>query len=144
MHDHLHSHRGEIVQDIAELLPSSATSSSGYILVSHTTAHHDIPRIPQQVLQPAVVTDMWIERCLHRQSFIEPHANVTNTPFLRFPVTGKTFLSIKLGQSYQNVGFEKLVISSTAFQGVDLLHLSKAAKLMGTPPCSCQEYFGLQ
>ena len=49
-----------------------------------------------------------------------------------------------LRHSYQNVGFEKLVISSTAFQGVDLLHLSKAAKLMGTPFCSCQEYVGLR
>lgn len=115
LQNHLQSHRGEIVQDILELLPSSTTSSSGYILVSHTTAHHDIPRIPRQTVQLVVVTDMWVERCLHRQSFIEPQANVTNIPFLRFPIAG----------------FERLVISSTAFQGVDLLHLSKAAKLMG-------------
>lgn len=35
------------------------------------------------------------------------------------------------GALLTTVGFEQLIISSTAFQGVDLLHMSKSAKLMG-------------
>ena len=58
---------------------------------------------------------MWVERTLHRKQYIRPDANVTNTPFRTFPI----------------LGFERLVVCSTSFEGVDLLHMSKAVKLMG-------------
>ncbi|KAL8873318.1 MAG: hypothetical protein Q9174_001194 [Haloplaca sp. 1 TL-2023] len=67
------------------------------------------------VHQPTVVTDMWVERTLHRKQYIRPDANVTNTPFRTFPISG----------------FERLVVCSTGFEGVDLLHMSKSVKLMG-------------
>lgn len=64
--------------------------------------------------QPVLVTDLWVERCLYRKQFEEPQASVTNTPFRQFPIAG----------------FENLIICSTGFQGIDLVHMSKAVKLM--------------
>ncbi len=58
---------------------------------------------------------MWVERCIYQKQYEEPQANVTNTPFRQFPIAG----------------FEDLAICSTGFQGIDLVHMSKAVKLMG-------------
>ena len=38
--------------------------------------------------QPMAVTEMWVERCLHRKEVVSPEANVTSTPFRRFPIPG--------------------------------------------------------
>ena len=62
-----------------------------------------------------LVTDLWVERCLYRKQFEEPQASVTNTPFRKFPIAA----------------FKDLTICSTGFQGIDLVHMSKAVKLMG-------------
>lgn len=74
-----------------------------------------IPTFPKNIHPPILVTDMWIERNLHRKQYTRPGENVTNTPFQRFPIPG----------------FERLTICSTRFEGVDLLHMSRTAKLMG-------------
>ena len=64
-------------------------SESGYLLVPHTSSVNDIPPIPDTMSRPAIVTDMWVERCLFRKDFIQPQANITNIPFPRFPIPGK-------------------------------------------------------
>ena len=62
-----------------------------------------------------LVTDLWVERCLYQKQYEEPQASVTNTPFRKFPIAA----------------FKGLTICSTGFQGIDLVHMSKAVKLMG-------------
>ena len=64
-----------------------ARNDPGYILVPHTSSERDIPSTPDPDSQPTVVTDMWIERCLHKKAFVNPKDNVTNSPF-QFPVPG--------------------------------------------------------
>ncbi len=78
------------MNDIVELSKSSTTTSpeAVYLLVPYNTAYHDIPMIPQGTIPPPVVTDMWVERCLHCQTLVQPQANVTNTPFCCFPIAG--------------------------------------------------------
>lgn len=93
LQSHLRSHLGEIVDTMAELsTPSTTNQESGYLLVHHSTTYHNIPKLPQGVMRPAIVTDMWVERCLHRYDLVQPEANVTNTPFRHFPVAGMASL----------------------------------------------------
>ena len=85
---------GEIVDTIAELsTPSKTAQESGYLLVHHNTPYQDIPKLPQGAMSPAIVTDMWVERCLHRHDLVQPEANVTNTPFRHFPIAGMASLT---------------------------------------------------
>ena len=130
---HLHSQNAEIVDSITHLSEPSTPvpSTESYLLVPHTSSDNSIPATPSLETWPTVVTDMWVERCLHRKEYVPPQNNVTNTPFCRFPISGmiKTIRIFLLRLTY--LGFEKMTICSTAFQGVDLLHMSKAVKLMG-------------
>lgn len=48
----------------------------------------DVPETPQGTENLKIVTDMWLERCLHRAECIDPQVNPTSTPFRRIPVPG--------------------------------------------------------
>jgi DNA replication regulator DPB11 len=113
LEQHLHSHEAEILSRLDELPEhdQSIHVYSAFMLVPHSSSSNDIPSTPEST---TVVTDMWVEQCLHRKVFVQPEANVTNSPF-KHPITG----------------FESLSICSTAFEGVDLLQLSKVVKLLG-------------
>lgn len=113
----MHSHGAEIIDDASRLPPAPKDGSprNGYILIPHTNSDPDSPPVSENEHQPVLVTDMWIERCLYRKQFEEPSASVTNTPFRQYPIAG----------------FEDLSVCSTGFQGIDLVHMSKAVKLMG-------------
>ena len=80
------------MSDLSQLsqLPLSASNDGAYVVVPHTSSDHDIPSTPDPMPQPIAVTDMWVERCLHRKEFVSPQANVTSTPFRRFPIPGIT------------------------------------------------------
>lgn len=117
LEEHLRSHGAEIIDDASQLPPAPRYGSPrrGYILVPHTTSDPDSLPVSEDEQQPVLVTDMWVERCLYRKQFEEPQASVTNTPFRQFPI----------------VGFKALAICSTGFQGIALIHMWKAVKLMG-------------
>ena len=107
---HLQSHGAHLISD-----PSELPSSNAYLLVPHTISKYNAQRLVETRHQPHLVTDLWIERCMHRKHCVKPHENVTSTPFEQVPITG----------------FKGLNVSSTGFQGVDLLHASKVVNLMG-------------
>ncbi|MCJ1401207.1 hypothetical protein MMC11_004419 [Xylographa trunciseda] len=113
---HLRSHDAEVFTHLDDFSRQrmAAENDSVFLVVPHTSSDHDIPSTPHPVPKPIVVTDMWIELCLHRKRYVHPQANVTSSPF-RYPVPG----------------FELLSICCTAFEGVDLLQASKVIKLMG-------------
>ncbi|KAL8835753.1 MAG: hypothetical protein Q9170_003185 [Blastenia crenularia] len=116
LHKHLVSHEAEILPDLLSFTPAAVSPPGNeFLLVPHDVPHDQIPAAAKSLHQPVVVTDMWVERNLHRKQYIRPEANITNTPFRRFPIPG----------------FDRLVICSTRFEDVDLLHMSKAVKLMG-------------
>jgi DNA replication regulator DPB11 len=58
---------------------------------------------------------MWAERCLQSKRFFEPDEHVLSRPLQVFPIPG----------------FERLVINSTGLPNIDLLHVSKAVKILG-------------
>lgn len=113
----MRSHGAHIIDEASQLpsAPKDGSPRNGYILIPHTNSDPDSRPLSENEHQPVLVTDMWIERCLYRKQFEAPQASVTNTPFRQFPIAG----------------FEKLAVCSTGFQGISLVHMSKAVKLMG-------------
>ncbi|KAL2048321.1 hypothetical protein N7G274_000232 [Stereocaulon virgatum] len=124
LQEHLHSHGADIVTNFAQLpsLYGNASSNTLYHLVPHDMHDHDVPTLPLTSPTPMTVTELWVERCLYKKRYEEPNVSVTNTPFRKFPIAGSG----------------KLSVSSTSFQGIDLLHMSKAVKLIGA---TYEEFF---
>jgi hypothetical protein len=56
--------------------------------VPHNSNDGEIPSLLKSIPGATLVTDMWVERCLHKREYVEPHSNVTNLPF-KFPIPGK-------------------------------------------------------
>lgn len=107
---HLESHGAQIVERGSEPFPDAA-----FVLVPHTVIASQASALAESVPNATVVTDLWIERCLHFKRFQSPTESVTSTPIRRLPIPG----------------FDELRISWTGFQGIDLLHLSKMVKVIG-------------
>ncbi|KAI1958358.1 DNA helicase [Ophidiomyces ophidiicola] len=86
-----------------------------YILIPYNTPPSEIPSTTSSNDDVQIVTDMWVEKCLHSNAFLPPEAHTTSTPIPRFPI----------------LAFENLTICSTGFTGIDLLHLCKLVRLLG-------------
>ena len=114
---HLLSHGARVIATPSEIVPNTS-----YLLVPHNIRKTQTESVLFTDRRPIVVTDLWIERCLHQKKLVPPHEHITSTPFEDFPI----------------IGFEKLKVSSTGFQGIDLLHASKVVNLMGG---TYEEYF---
>lgn len=82
---------------------------------------HSIPAVEVQTLQldlpmrTRVVSEWWVEKCLHEKRLIDESQTPLSQPL----------------QTATIPGFDRLTICPTSFSGIDLLHLSKAVKLMG-------------
>ena len=86
-----------------------------FVLVPYNLPRSEFPSISSLASTPRIVTDMWIERCLDNKAFLDPYDHPTCTPLQRFPIKG----------------FEKLIVNSTGFERIELLHVAKLVKLMG-------------
>lgn len=62
-----------------------------------------------------VITQFYIERCMHKRYFFNPADHVLGRPFPVFPIPG----------------FETLTICTAGFTGVDLNHMDKALRQLG-------------
>ena len=117
LQDHLRSQGARISGSLSQHLEQSTQDEPDLtlLIVPHTMSHQDLLLISEVAPKISMVTDLWVECCLHRKQFVQPHDNILNTPFKTFPI----------------LGFESLIISSTAFEGIELLHLSRVVILMG-------------
>ncbi|KAK2798625.1 hypothetical protein FQN50_008783 [Emmonsiellopsis sp. PD_5] len=108
---HLLSRDAKIVPSRKALVGNTPAdnSSNMYILVPYNLPRSKIPSIDDFEDELEIVTDLWIEKCLHNNSLVPPEAHITSTPFPKFPIP----------------------VCSTGFSGIDLLHLSKLVKVMG-------------
>ncbi|EEH15750.2 hypothetical protein PABG_05837 [Paracoccidioides brasiliensis Pb03] len=113
---HLLSRGAQLVTSLSRLAGDTTTNGPGmYVLVPYNLPRSEIPSLDDFVIEPQVVTDLWVEKCLHNNSLIPPESHITSTPFPRFPIPA----------------FHGLRVCSTGFSGIDLLHLSKLVKVMG-------------
>ncbi|EER25147.1 BRCA1 C Terminus (BRCT) domain containing protein [Coccidioides posadasii C735 delta SOWgp] len=123
LRDHLISRDAEIVSSIDDLsIGDGGPDPKQYILVPYNLPQSDIPSTADSESEAHVVTDMWIEKCIHSNTFVPPEAHITSTPVPRFPIPA----------------FQSLRVCSTGFTGIDLLHVSKLVTLLGA---TYDEYF---
>ena len=92
--EHLRSHKANISSTLAQLSQSSTPDLAEpvYMIVPHTLSVQVIPSTSNPTLQPIVVTDMWVERCVFHEKFMDLEGSVLNMPFHGFPILGNPLL----------------------------------------------------
>ncbi|KAL1878581.1 hypothetical protein VTK73DRAFT_7759 [Phialemonium thermophilum] len=94
------------------------TSSSGaqlahrFIVVPQDSKPETHPSIPDNV---QIITEFFVEKCLHKKQLFNPADHVIGQPFPVFPIEG----------------FENLTICTAGFTGVDLNQVDKAIRQIG-------------
>ncbi|KAK5655731.1 hypothetical protein OQA88_5268 [Cercophora sp. LCS_1] len=91
---------------------SGAQLAHRFLVVPQSSPADTHPQLPENV---HIVTEFYIEKCMHKKYFFNPAQHVFGRPFPVFPITG----------------FEGLTICAAGFTGVDLNHLDKALKQLG-------------
>lgn len=118
LHGHLTSNDGEVASTIEDLVISSENGTARlFRIVPHDLPVSSYPPLPESQVIIETVTFWWVEICLHRKKFQEPNDHVIGRPFPAFPIEGFNDGSMS--------------ICSSAFTGIDLLHLKSAVRLIG-------------
>jgi len=117
LHERFVFNDGEVVNSVDELILRSDTTPHTRLfrIVPHDLPVDQHPPLPEPEASIQTVTVWWLERCLHRKEFIDPTDHVIGRPFPVFPIDG----------------FSEVTISTSAFSGIDLLHVTKVVKLIG-------------
>jgi DNA replication regulator DPB11 len=115
--DHLIPNGGEVSGSIEGLQAATpiGVSMRLFRIRPSTLLEEDSLVLPDSASKVETITEWWVERCLYHKDFLEPSAHVIGRPFPKFPIEG----------------FQELTINSAAFSGIDLLHFTKAVKLVG-------------
>lgn len=83
-----------------------------FVIVPQSADQKSLPLLPEGV---DLITECFIERCLHRKALLNPKDHVIGRPFPVFPIEG----------------FEKLSICTAGFTDVDLLQVAKSIRQLG-------------
>lgn len=102
---------GLVVGSIAEINNAEGMTRR-FVIVPQSADQKSIPLLPHGV---DLITECFIERCLHRKALLDPRDHVIGRPFPVFPIQG----------------FEKLSICTAGFTDVDLLQVDKTIRLLG-------------
>lgn len=111
---YLTSHGGRIANSIADLTSPShhEPQEQRFLVVPQTSQPETHPHIPEGV---HIVTEFFIERCIHGRRLIHPNDHVLGRPFPHFPIEG----------------FESLTIHSTGFRDEQLNQVEKTIVQLG-------------
>jgi len=91
---------------------SGAQLAHRFLVVPQVSTAETHPPLPENV---HIITQFYIERCMHKKYFFDPCEHVFGRPFPVYPI----------------LGFEKLTICTAGFTGVDLNHMDKALRQLG-------------
>lgn len=91
---------------------SGAQLAHRFLIVPQESRPDTHPALPHNV---QIVTEFFIEKCLHKKEFFNPNDNIIGQPFPVFPIDG----------------FEALAICTAGFVGVDLNQVDKAIRQLG-------------
>lgn len=100
----------ESIDDVAT--NSGAQMAHRFMIVPQTSKLGSYPTPPENI---QVVTEFFVEKCMHKKQFFNPASHVIGRPFSVFPISG----------------FETLSISTAGCTGVDLNHMDKAIRQLG-------------
>ncbi|RYP52101.1 hypothetical protein DL768_002651 [Monosporascus sp. mg162] len=112
--EHLASHGARISPSVEDLAsPDHPEPPTQRFLVVPQAAQPDIhPKLPEGV---HIVTEFYLERCIHGRKLFEPDDHVLGRPFPRFPIEG----------------FEGLRICTTGFRDEQLNQIEKTVVQLG-------------
>ncbi|KAK0623810.1 BRCT domain-containing protein [Immersiella caudata] len=91
---------------------SGAQLAHRFLVVPQVSTAETHPPLPGNV---HIITQFYIERCMHKKYFFDPHEHVFGRPFPVYPIPG----------------FEALTICTSGFTGVDLNHVDKSLRQLG-------------
>jgi DNA replication regulator DPB11 len=104
---------GLICHSLEEAVSTSgAQLSHRFLIVPQASPSETHPRVPDNL---HVITEFYIERCLHKKYFFDPSQHAIGRPFPSFPIPG----------------FEGLTICTAGFTGVDLNQADKSVRQLG-------------
>ncbi|PVH95253.1 hypothetical protein DM02DRAFT_691108 [Periconia macrospinosa] len=113
--DHLEGNGAAVVLQSSELsnfAPDDLTG--GFLVVPHDTPM-DLTVLPEEAGKLSLVTNWWVERCVHAKRLVDPAENVLCRPFNKLNISG----------------FPDLTINVTGFSGIELLQVTRAVALFG-------------
>ncbi|KAL2128655.1 hypothetical protein VTI74DRAFT_8901 [Chaetomium olivicolor] len=104
---------GLICHTLDEVVSTSgAQLAHRFLIVPQYSLPDTHPQLPENV---HIITEYYIERCLHKKYFFDPSEHVIGRPFPLWPIPG----------------FEELSISTAGFTGVDLNQVHKSVIQLG-------------
>ncbi|KAL6894832.1 BRCT domain-containing protein [Trichoderma evansii] len=84
-----------------------------FLIVPQTSQPDTHPTVPNEHIH--VITEFYIENCLHNKRFFSPNEQVLGRPFPLFPIPG----------------FSSMVICSAAFTGIELNQVARSVAQLG-------------
>ncbi|TLS31300.1 hypothetical protein PpBr36_03415 [Pyricularia pennisetigena] len=104
---------GHVCSSLEDLsLEKGSHYSHRILIVPQESQPESHPRLPSGA---SIVTEFFIEKCLHKKHFFDPNHHVIGRPFPRFPIQG----------------FESLGVATSGFTGVDLNQIDKTIRQLG-------------
>lgn len=82
----LASHNGNIISSLQDLKKYEG-SSRLFVVVPHNLRRRDCPDISNYG-SVSIVTEWWIEACMHKRKFVEPFEGFVYSTFEEFPLEG--------------------------------------------------------
>ncbi|KAI1313740.1 hypothetical protein F5Y03DRAFT_337663 [Xylaria venustula] len=110
----LTSHGGQLSRSLDDVASSSHAEppDQRYLLVPQTSQPDSHPRLPDGV---HIITEFFIERCIHNKTLYLPSEHVWGQPFPRFPIDG----------------FQNLTICTAGFVNEQLNQIEKSITQLG-------------
>ncbi|KAI1456657.1 hypothetical protein F4805DRAFT_215178 [Annulohypoxylon moriforme] len=123
---HILSHDGRVSRSIEDVASSNYDEplDRRYLIVPQTSQPESHPELPDGM---HIVTEFYIERCVHNKTLFKPDDHVLGQPFPRFPIDG----------------FRDLTVCTAGFRNEQLNQVQKAITQLGAkyserlnPQCS--------
>ncbi|KAG5929526.1 hypothetical protein E4U42_005553 [Claviceps africana] len=109
---------GSVASSLREVAMASASAghsqhSHRFLIVPQSSTASSHPQLPSEDVD--IVTEFFLERCLHSKQFTHPRQHVLGRPFPVFPIPG----------------FSELVVCSAAFTGLELSQIARSTSQLG-------------
>ncbi|KAI1121960.1 hypothetical protein F5Y10DRAFT_255112 [Nemania abortiva] len=131
----LTSHGGQLsssLEDVASLHYSEPRNQR-YLLVPQTSQPDSHPQLPDGV---SIITEFFIERCIHNKTLFSPTDHVWGQPFPRFPIDGFQSLTICTA-GFVNEQLNQIEKTLTQLGATYSEKLNKQVSLLVCPNLGC-------
>ncbi|KAK8091942.1 BRCA1 C Terminus domain-containing protein [Apiospora hydei] len=112
--EHLVSHGGEVSSSLADVASAShpEPADQRFLIVPQSSQPDTHPIIPEGV---HIITEFYLERCIHNRRLFHPNEHILGRPFPLFPIDG----------------FQELTICTAGFKNEQLNQVEKTVSQLG-------------